>query len=73
MVVRIDSWETSSLYPNGHTVRVLGRAGELDTEVQTIVVENSISVPPFSDAQVNATFIHTYIYVISTSLILWDF
>lgn len=73
MVVRIDSWETSSLYPNGHTVRVLGRAGELDTEVQTIVVENSISVPPFSDAQVNATFIYTYIYVISTSLILWDF
>ncbi|XP_008308916.1 DIS3-like exonuclease 1 [Cynoglossus semilaevis] len=51
VVVRIDSWETSSLYPNGHTVRVLGRAGELDTEVQTIVVENSISVPPFSDAQ----------------------
>lgn len=63
MVVRIDSWETSSLYPNGHTVRVLGRAGELDTEVQTILVENSISVPPFSDAQVNATFIYTYIYM----------
>lgn len=52
VVVRIDSWESTSLYPNGHSVRVLGRAGELDTEVQTILIENSIHVPPFSDAQV---------------------
>ncbi|XP_058486283.1 DIS3-like exonuclease 1 [Solea solea] len=51
VVVRIDSWESSSLYPNGHSVRVLGRAGELETEVQTILIENSIHVPPFSDAQ----------------------
>lgn len=52
VVVRIDSWESTSLYPNGHTVRVLGRAGELETEVQTILIENCIHVPPFSDAQV---------------------
>ncbi|XP_062242941.1 DIS3-like exonuclease 1 [Platichthys flesus] len=51
VVVRIDSWESSSLYPNGHSVRVLGRAGELETEVQTILIENCIHVPPFSDAQ----------------------
>ncbi|CAJ1050140.1 DIS3-like exonuclease 1 [Xyrichtys novacula] len=51
VVVRIDSWEISSLYPNGHSVRVLGRAGELETEVQTILIENCIHVPPFSDAQ----------------------
>ncbi|KAM9765078.1 DIS3-like exonuclease 1 [Menidia menidia] len=51
VVVRIDSWESTSLYPNGHSVRVLGRAGELETEVQTILVENCIHVPPFSDAQ----------------------
>ncbi|XP_037308770.2 DIS3-like exonuclease 1 [Pungitius pungitius] len=51
VVVRIDSWESSSLYPNGHSVRVLGRAGELETEVQTILIENGIHVPPFSDAQ----------------------
>lgn len=52
MVVRIDSWESTSLYPNGHSVRVLGRAGELETEIQTILIENCIHVPPFSDAQV---------------------
>ncbi|KAF0022328.1 hypothetical protein F2P81_025434 [Scophthalmus maximus] len=51
VVVRIDSWESSSLYPNGHSVRVLGRSGELETEVQTILVENCIHAPPFSDAQ----------------------
>ncbi|XP_023264546.1 DIS3-like exonuclease 1 [Seriola lalandi dorsalis] len=51
VVVRIDSWESTSLYPNGHSVRVLGRAGELETEVHTILIENCIHVPPFSDAQ----------------------
>ncbi|XP_029000136.1 DIS3-like exonuclease 1 [Betta splendens] len=51
VVVRIDSWESTSLYPSGHSVRVLGPAGELETEVQTILVENCIHVPPFSDAQ----------------------
>ncbi|XP_026175727.1 DIS3-like exonuclease 1 isoform X1 [Mastacembelus armatus] len=51
VVVRIDSWESTSLYPNGHTVRVLGRAGELETEVQTVLIENCIHVAPFSDAQ----------------------
>ncbi|XP_077479614.1 DIS3-like exonuclease 1 [Stigmatopora argus] len=51
VVVRIDSWESTSLYPNGHSVKVLGRAGELETEVQTILIENCIHVPPFSDAQ----------------------
>uniref|UniRef100_A0AAQ5XAN9 DIS3-like exonuclease 1 n=1 Tax=Amphiprion ocellaris TaxID=80972 RepID=A0AAQ5XAN9_AMPOC len=51
VVVRMDSWESTSLYPNGHSVRVLGRAGELETEVQTILIENCIHVPPFSDAQ----------------------
>ena len=52
MVVRIDSWESTSMYPNGHFVRVLGRIGDLEGEIATILVENSISVVPFSEAQV---------------------
>lgn len=52
MLVRIDSWESSSQYPNGHSVRVLGRAGELETEIQTVLIENGIHLSPFSDAQV---------------------
>ncbi|XP_064191621.1 DIS3-like exonuclease 1 [Anguilla rostrata] len=50
-IVRLDSWESTSLYPNGHFVRVLGKAGELETEIQTILTENNIHVAPFSEAQ----------------------
>lgn len=52
VVVRIDSWESTSVYPNGHFVRVLGKIGDLEGEIATILVENSISVAPFSEAQV---------------------
>ncbi|XP_055982896.1 DIS3-like exonuclease 1 [Sorex fumeus] len=51
VVVRIDSWEATSLHPNGHFVRVLGRIGDLEGEIATILVENTISVVPFSEAQ----------------------
>ncbi|XP_033295800.1 DIS3-like exonuclease 1 isoform X5 [Orcinus orca] len=51
VVVRIDSWESTSMYPSGHFVRVLGRIGDLEGEIATILVENSISVVPFSEAQ----------------------
>ncbi|XP_023604144.1 DIS3-like exonuclease 1 isoform X2 [Myotis lucifugus] len=51
VVVRIDSWESTSVYPNGHFVRVLGRIGDLEGEIATILVENNISVAPFSEAQ----------------------
>ncbi|XP_078539155.1 DIS3-like exonuclease 1 isoform X2 [Lissotriton helveticus] len=51
VIVRIDSWEANSLYPNGHFVRVLGKIGDLEVEISTILVENSICVSPFSEAQ----------------------
>ncbi|XP_069078997.1 DIS3-like exonuclease 1 [Pleurodeles waltl] len=51
VIVRIDSWEANSLYPNGHFVSVLGKIGDLEVEISTILVENSISVAPFSEAQ----------------------
>ncbi|XP_076854118.1 DIS3-like exonuclease 1 [Brachyhypopomus gauderio] len=51
VIVRVDSWESTSLYPSGHSVRVLGKAGELETEIQTILLENGIHVAPFSEAQ----------------------
>uniref|UniRef100_A0A8C3JJF8 DIS3-like exonuclease 1 n=1 Tax=Calidris pygmaea TaxID=425635 RepID=A0A8C3JJF8_9CHAR len=52
VVVRIDSWESTSVYPNGHFVRVLGRIGDLEGEIAAILVENSICVAPFSEIQV---------------------
>nr|XP_027322288.2 DIS3-like exonuclease 1 [Anas platyrhynchos] len=53
VVVRIDSWESNSVYPNGHFVRVLGRIGDLEGEIAAILVENSISVAPFSEIQMS--------------------
>lgn len=50
-VVRIDSWELGSQYPNGHFVRTLGAVGDQDTEIATILVENNIIVGNFSDMQ----------------------
>ncbi|KAG0283765.1 DIS3 mitotic control [Linnemannia gamsii] len=44
IVVRIDSWPVSSQYPNGHYVRSIGPAHDLDTEVSAILIEHGISV-----------------------------
>ncbi|XP_060081062.1 DIS3-like exonuclease 1 [Ylistrum balloti] len=51
IVVRIDSWDSDSQYPNGHFVRALGKIGELETEVAAILIENNIQMSTFSDAQ----------------------
>ncbi|XP_048471958.1 DIS3-like exonuclease 1 isoform X2 [Rhincodon typus] len=59
IIVRIDSWDSTSLYPNGHFVKVLGRAGDLETEIAAILVENSISVSPFSEAQLREMPVNT--------------
>ncbi len=48
IVVSIDGWPTGSRYPNGHFVRALGRAGDLETGSDGILLENDISVTPFS-------------------------
>ncbi|KAM6304566.1 DIS3-like exonuclease 1 [Podargus strigoides] len=51
VVVRMDSWESTSVYPNGHFVRVLGKIGDLEGEIAAILVENSICIAPFSEIQ----------------------
>ena len=55
IVVRIDSWETDSLYPNGHFVKSLGPIGNVDTETAVILTENAIKVGPFSEKQARKT------------------
>jgi len=47
-VVAIDSWPVNSQYPNGHFVRTLGVAGDLETEIDSILLENGVQVAPFS-------------------------
>ena len=46
--VRIDAWPVSSQYPQGHFVSVVGKTGDLETEIGTILTENDIAVSPFS-------------------------
>ncbi len=48
IVVRIDNWPTNSQYPNGHFVRALGKIGDLETEMDGILLENDITITPFS-------------------------
>ncbi|XP_059809058.1 DIS3-like exonuclease 1 [Hypanus sabinus] len=59
IIVRIDSWDSTSLYPNGHFVKVLGRAGDLETEIAAILVENGVSVSPFTEAQLREMPVNT--------------
>uniref|UniRef100_A0A8C9VND5 DIS3-like exonuclease 1 n=1 Tax=Scleropages formosus TaxID=113540 RepID=A0A8C9VND5_SCLFO len=59
VIVRLDSWDSTSLYPNGHCVKVLGKSGELETEIQTILMENSIHVLPFSEAQLREMLLNS--------------
>ena len=56
IVVRIDNWPVNSAYPNGHFVRSLGAIGDLETEMDGILVENDISITPFSKVQMSSTF-----------------
>ncbi|KAF9396058.1 DIS3 mitotic control [Podila verticillata] len=63
IVVRIDSWPIHSQYPNGHYVRSLGPAHNLDTEISAILIEHGISVSQttqgFSDGSLKEMPINT--------------
>jgi VacB/RNase II family 3'-5' exoribonuclease len=48
VVVHIDSWNEDSSYPEGHFVMPLGAIGDLETEVQSILIELDISSAPFA-------------------------
>lgn len=53
IVIRIDSWEADSQYPNGHFVRSIGPIGDLETETSVILIENGLTSVPFSKALLN--------------------
>eukprot|EP00040_Diaphanoeca_grandis_P033579 m.205994 g.205994 ORF g.205994 m.205994 type:complete len:1079 (-) comp32933_c0_seq1:110-3346(-) len=48
VVVRIHTWSPDSRWPEGHFVRTLGDANNVETETAVILLENQILVPPFS-------------------------
>lgn len=50
IVVRVDSWDVGSQYPNGHFVRSIGPKGNIDTETAVILTEHCLSTSAFSKA-----------------------
>merc|ERR1719154_537451 len=53
ILVRIDAWPVNSQYPQGHFVKVMGKIGDLETEIDTILVENDIEITTFSQGILN--------------------
>lgn len=53
ILVRLDNWPSSSMYPNGHLLQIIGPVNDLETEIQCILFENELLVRPFTDAQLN--------------------
>ena len=39
------------MYPSGHFVRSLGPIGDLETEIQALMVEHTLAAPSFTEAQ----------------------
>ncbi|GIY44565.1 DIS3-like exonuclease 1 [Caerostris darwini] len=47
IIVRIDSWDKESQYPNGHLVKTIGDIGNLETEIQSLLIEHDVFHPSF--------------------------
>ncbi len=70
IVVRIDSWEVDSQYPNGHFVRSIGPIGSLETETQVILIEHGLCNSSFSKALLNGecvTVVQSKVYSMVSS------
>ena len=48
IVVSIDSWSRTSMYPQGHFVRTLGSTGDKATEVEVLLMEHDVPFQPFT-------------------------
>ncbi|ELU13403.1 hypothetical protein CAPTEDRAFT_108980 [Capitella teleta] len=59
IIVRLDNWEVGSQYPNGHFVRSLGPAGQVETEISAILIEHNLQVPPFADGLMSEMPVNT--------------
>ncbi|CAL1262788.1 unnamed protein product [Larinioides sclopetarius] len=53
IVVRIDNWEKESQYPNGHLVQSLGEIDDLETEVQSLLIEHDVFFREFAQNLLN--------------------
>jgi exoribonuclease R len=49
LVVRIDDWDRTSNYPEGHYLYQLGEIGNIEAETRALLVEHEIAIASFSD------------------------
>ncbi|RHZ34026.1 hypothetical protein DYB31_006972, partial [Aphanomyces astaci] len=49
LTVVVDTWAIDSTYPSGHYVQILGPVGDLDTEIQALLVQHAVHAHPFSE------------------------
>eukprot|EP01126_Amoeba_proteus_P000817 TRINITY_DN10236_c0_g5_i1.p1 TRINITY_DN10236_c0_g5~~TRINITY_DN10236_c0_g5_i1.p1 ORF type:complete len:341 (-),score=57.07 TRINITY_DN10236_c0_g5_i1:104-1126(-) len=50
IVVSLDSWPWTSIYPLGHYVKILGDIGDAGVESEAILIQHGISYEPFNAA-----------------------
>jgi VacB/RNase II family 3'-5' exoribonuclease len=48
LLVEIDGWSLDSMYPIGHYVKIIGNVGDLDTEINCLLIEHGVDLSPFS-------------------------
>lgn len=48
IMVAIDSWPMSSIYPLGHYVRTLGVIGDQDVETEVVLIEHDVPTAPWT-------------------------
>eukprot|EP00300_Choanocystis_sp_HF-7_P013762 c18439_g1_i1.p1 GENE.c18439_g1_i1~~c18439_g1_i1.p1 ORF type:complete len:968 (+),score=237.71 c18439_g1_i1:29-2932(+) len=53
LIVTIDNWPKTSLYPIGHFVRIIGDIGDREAESEAILLENDVVLRPFTQAVLN--------------------
>jgi hypothetical protein len=46
--VRVTDWDVDSRYPHGQCLAILGPIGELETEIQALLIENQVELEPFT-------------------------
>lgn len=50
IVVAMEAWERTSMYPTGHFVRALGAVGDPTSESESILIQYDVPYRPFSEA-----------------------
>ena len=48
LLVEVDAWDVGSGFPSGHISKIIGPVGDMETEIECLLIEHEIYLPPFS-------------------------